>query len=99
MITVIWDTWLKPGTESEGLRLTRLVWSDMRGFEGYVSHQLYIDEDAPGHIVALGAWESREDADRVRDKYKDSDTIRQLIPLLVRPRERWITSLDDPAKS
>jgi hypothetical protein len=30
MITVIWDTWLKPGAESEGLRLTRRVWADMR---------------------------------------------------------------------
>ena len=99
MITVIWDTWLKPGSESEGLRLTRLVWSDMRGFDGYVSHQLYIDEDAPGHIIALGTWESREHADQVRDKYKDSDTIRQLIPLLARPRERWITNRDDPAAS
>jgi len=39
MITVVWDTWLKPGTEEEGLRLTRQVWSDMRSFDGYVSHQ------------------------------------------------------------
>jgi quinol monooxygenase YgiN len=91
MITVIWDTWLKPGSEAEGLRLTRQVWSDMRSFEGYVSHQLYADEDAPGHIIALGQWQRREDADRVREKYKDSETIRQLTPLLARPRDRWIT--------
>jgi hypothetical protein len=32
MVTVVWDTWLKPGTEEEGLRLTRQVWSDMRSF-------------------------------------------------------------------
>jgi hypothetical protein len=25
MVTVVWDTWLKPGTEEEGLRLTRQV--------------------------------------------------------------------------
>jgi len=30
MVTVVWDTWLKPGSEEEGLRLTRKVWSDMR---------------------------------------------------------------------
>jgi quinol monooxygenase YgiN len=97
MITVIWDTWLKPGSEAEGLRLTRQVWSDMRSFEGYVSHQLYIDEDAPGHIIALGQWQRREDADRVREKYKDSETIRQLTPLLARPRDRWITREDTGA--
>lgn len=90
-ITVVWDTWLKQGAESDGLRLTRQVWSDMRGFDGYVSHKLLIDQDDPRHIIALGRWESMQDADRVRDLYKDSETIRQLTPLLERPRERWIT--------
>ena len=33
MVTVVWDTWLKPGAEAEGLRLTRQVCSDMRRFE------------------------------------------------------------------
>jgi hypothetical protein len=50
MVTVIWDTWLKPGSEEEGLRLTQQVWADMRSFDGYVSHQVFVDEDAPGHI-------------------------------------------------
>jgi hypothetical protein len=36
MVTVIWDTWLKAGMETEGLLLTRQVWSDMRSFDGYV---------------------------------------------------------------
>ena len=49
MVTVVWDTWLKPDTEEEGLSLTRQVWSDMRSFDGYVSHQIFIDQDAPGH--------------------------------------------------
>jgi quinol monooxygenase YgiN len=95
MITVIWDTWLKPGTESEGLRVTRKVWSDMRSFEGYVSHQIFVDQDAPGHIIALGTWKSRAHADNVREKYKDSETIRHLTPLLARPRDRWITDQDE----
>ena len=97
MATFVGDTWLKAGKEAEGLRLTRQVWSDMRGFEGYISHQILVDQDAPGHIIVLGRWRSREDADRVREKYKDSGTIRQLTPLLARPRERWITSDDEPS--
>jgi quinol monooxygenase YgiN len=97
MVTVAWDTWLKAGTEAEGLRLTRQVWSDMRGFEGYKSHQILVDQDAPGHIIVLGRWRSRADADRVREKYKDSETIRQLTPLLARPRERWVTNEDEPS--
>ncbi len=96
-ITVVWDTWLKPGSETEGLALTRQVWSDMRSFEGYLGHQLLLDQDAPGHILALGHWRTRADADRVRELYKDSETIQALIPLLARPRDRWITVVDPPA--
>jgi len=95
MVTVVWDTWLTPGTEAEGLSLTRQVWSDMRGFDGYISHQIFIDQEAAGHIIALAKWRSRADADAVREKYKDAETIRQLIPLLARPRERWVTCEDE----
>jgi len=95
MITVVWDTWLKPGTEAEGLQLTRQVWSDMRGFDGYVSHQIFIDQNAPEHIIALAKWHSCADAEAVLEKYRDSETIRQLIPLLARPRERWVTCEDE----
>lgn len=96
-VVVVWDTWLKPGAEAEGLRLTRQVWADMCAFEGYVGHELLIDQDAPGHIIALGRWRRREDADQVRERYKDSETIRQLLPLLARPRERWVTVTDGTA--
>lgn len=90
MTTVLWDTWLSPGEEVEGLRLTRQVWEDMRGFEGYVSHQILVDDDDPRHIVQLGVWRTRDDADRVRTQYKDSAVIAQLTKLLARPRDRWI---------
>ena len=98
-ITVVWDTWLKPGTEAEGLTLTRRIGSDMRNLEGFLSHQNFVDQDALGHILVFAKWRGREDADRVREKYKDSETIRQLTPLLARPRDRWITQEDEPAMS
>jgi quinol monooxygenase YgiN len=95
VVTVVWDTWLKPGAEAEGLRLTRQVWSDMGSFEGYLSHLILVDQDAPGHIIAFAKWRSRADADGVREKYQDSETIRQLTPLLSRPRDRWVTAEDE----
>src|SRR5215510_14457162 len=95
VITVVWETWLKAGAEAEGLRLTRQIWSDMRAFEGYVSHQLLVDQDAPGHIIVLGRWRSRDEADRVREQYKDAETVRLLTPLLARPRDRWVTVEDE----
>ena len=91
---VVWDTWLKPGSEAEGLRLTKQVWSDMRAFEGFLSHELLIDQDAPGHVMAIARWRRREDADQVREKYKGSPVIQQLTPLLARARERWVCSED-----
>lgn len=87
--------WIKSGQEAQGLELTRRIWSDMRGFDGYVSHQLLYDADAPGHVIALGVWRSRDHADRVRGLYQDSDVIARLLPLLERPRERWIMSESD----
>lgn len=98
MVTIVWDTWLKAGTETEGLRLTRQVWSGMKGFDGYRSHQILVDEDAPGHVMAIATWRSRADADAVRDKYKHSETIRQLTLLLARPRDRWVVR-EDPTTS
>ena len=97
MITVVWDIWLKPGMEEAGLALTRQIWSDMQRFEGYVSHRLLLDQDAPQHILALGTWRSRTDADAVRERYKDSETIRRLTPLLARPRDRWVMHEERPA--
>jgi hypothetical protein len=52
-VTIVWNTWLKPGAEAEGLRLARPVWSDMRSFEAYLSHQILVDQDAPGITLGL----------------------------------------------
>ncbi|MBX3235877.1 MAG: hypothetical protein KF814_06975 [Nitrospiraceae bacterium] len=95
MVTILRDTWLKPGKAAEGIRLTRRIWSEMRQFEGFLFHQLFVDELAPTHLLALARRRSLADADVVRERYKDSDTVRQLTPLLTRPRERWITQDDD----
>jgi hypothetical protein len=46
--------------------------------EGYLSHQILLDQDVPGHVIAFARWRSWEDADRVRERYKDSETIRLL---------------------
>ena len=86
MVTVIWDTWLRPGTEEEGLRLTRQVWSDMRSFDGYVSHQIFIDQDVSGTHRRSRQVAKPRGCGRCPEKCKDSERIRQLTPLLARPR-------------
>ncbi len=97
MVPVVWDTWLKSGAEAEGFQLTRQVWSDRWSFDGYLSHQILVDEDAPGHLIACAQWQRREEAEAVLAKDKGSETIRQRTPLLARPRERWVTCEDRAA--
>jgi heme-degrading monooxygenase HmoA len=98
MVTVVWETWLNDGAEAEGLRLTRQIWSDMERVDGYVSHQLLVDEDASNHLLLVSQWQTREAADRSRDEYAGSEagskTVPQLKPLLSRERGRWVFAED-----
>ena len=99
MVTVVWETWLHPGTETEGLRLTRQIWSDMQRFDGYLSHQLLVDQDAANHLLIVSDWRNREAADRIKDEYAGSETVRLLTPLLLRPRNRWVFANKTTASS
>jgi heme-degrading monooxygenase HmoA len=90
MVTVIWETWLKSGVDQEGLSLTRRIWRDVRGFDGYVDHQLLRDVQDPCHLIVVSHWESQEFADGIRVEYADHEPVRQIGPLLARPRNRWV---------
>ena len=92
MVTIVWETWLKAGCEEEGLNLTRRIWADMTGFEGYVSHFILRDEDSCGHLLVVSTWTSRDKADKTREVYAQAEPVRLLTPLLVKPRSRWVFS-------
>lgn len=95
MITVVWETWLKPGSEDEGLALTRRIWSDMPHFQGYVSHFILRDGDEKGHLLVISEWTTREAADRIRDEYANAEPVRLITPLLAKPRNRWVFSKEE----
>ena len=99
MVTIIWETWLNPGAETEGLHLTRQIWSDMKSFDGYLSHHLLVDQDTAGHLFVVSQWRSRAEADRVKEQYAGSETVRMLMPLLARPRGRWVLSEDQSTQA
>ncbi len=61
---------------------------------GYISHQLFIDQEAPSHLLVVSQWRSREVADRIKEEYSESETVRQLKPLLTHERGRWVYSED-----
>ena len=90
MVTIVWETKLKPGREEEGLSLTRGIWADMTGFYGYLSHSILRDEDAGGHILVVSTWTSRDKADKSLKEYAGAEPVRLITPLLVEPRNRWV---------
>ena len=94
MVIVVWETWLNSGDEAEGLGLTRQIWSDMQHVDGYVSHQLLVDQDTPTHLLLVSHWRSREAADRSRREYT-SEALLKLKRLLARERGRWVYSEDE----
>ena len=90
MVIVIWETQLKAGAEKEGLRLTRQIWAEMTQKAGYLSHTLLVDEDTPGHLLVVSKWSSRQITDALRDTYTHAEPVLRLVPLLERPRNRWV---------
>jgi quinol monooxygenase YgiN len=94
MVIIVWETWLNSGDEAEGLRLTRQIWADMQYADGYISHQLLVDQDTPTHLLLISRWRSRAAADRSKRDYT-SDALRTLKRLLARERGRWVYSEDE----
>ncbi len=94
MVTVVWETRLKPEAAAEGLSLTRQIWSDMQVFEGYISHVILVDQDEVGHLLVVSEWENRDIADRLLKEYATAEPVQRILPLLSQPRNRWVCSRD-----
>lgn len=88
--TVVSSVTLLPGTEEEGVALIRKIWDDMQGFEGYVGHEVLVNQEDPCHIIQLGRWESCSHVEQVREAYKNSPVIAKFAPLLKEPRQFWV---------
>lgn len=88
MVTIIWDTLLKEEYQAEGTGIVRRIWNDMKQFEGYIDHEILIDDDAPHHVVIISHWSTRELADKTMVIYANSEPVQQLFPLLAGPRKR-----------
>lgn len=96
-VLVVWETWLRSDAEDQGLELTKRIWADMTKFNGYISHQILVDEDQRGHLLVISQWTNRTVADRIKDQYAGAEPVRLLTPLLDRPRNRWVFSLAEGA--
>jgi CheY-like chemotaxis protein len=48
----IWESQFPAAKAAEGRAVTEAIWRDMPCLEGYVSHELLVGADDPGHLLA-----------------------------------------------
>lgn len=79
-----------PERTEEGLEVTKAIWIDMPGFEGYLDHELIRDFDDPGHLIVVSRWEDREAVDEVLECYRDHPNALKANELVSEPRCRMV---------
>jgi quinol monooxygenase YgiN len=92
MIYSIWESRFPVGRAAEGRAVTEAIWRDMPGFEGYLSHELLVDSDDPGHLLVVSQWASREHADESLRRYATNPNARAANDLVTEPRRRIVAT-------
>jgi quinol monooxygenase YgiN len=87
-IYAIWESRFPASRAAEGRAVTKAIWRDMTGFDGYLHHELIVDIDDPGHLLVVSQWASREQADESVRAYADHPNARTANSLVAEPRRR-----------
>ena len=88
----IWESRFPAAQAAEGRAVTEAIWRDMTEFDGYLSHELLIDADDPGHLLVVSQWVSREHADETLRLYAAHPNARTANSLVSEPRRRILAS-------
>jgi len=91
-IYAIWESRFPAERAAEGRAVTHAIWGDMPSFEGYLSHEVLVDDDDPGHVLVISRWASRDHADESLRTYTGHPNARAANSLVVEPRRRIIAS-------
>jgi quinol monooxygenase YgiN len=91
----IWESRFPADAADEGRAVTEAIWRDMPSFDGYLSHELFIDDDDPGHLLLVSRWTSRERADAVLREYAGHRNARTADRLVTEPRCRFVAVAAD----
>jgi quinol monooxygenase YgiN len=92
VIYSIWESRFPAAHAAEGRAVTEAIWRDMPSFEGYLSHELLIDADDPGHLLVVSQWTSREDADEALRRYASHPNAQVANSLVAQPRRRLLAT-------
>ena len=91
----IWESRFPAARAAEGRAVTEAIWPDMPSFEGYLSHELLVDADDPGHLLVVSQWTSRERADASLRRYATHPNARAANRLVAEPRRRILATRAD----
>src|SRR5918996_862591 len=85
----IWESRFPAETVEDGISVTKAIWHDMLGFDGYLAHELIQDLDEPGHLIVISRWTSREAADAAMS-YLSHPNARRADQLVSESRRRTV---------
>lgn len=88
----IWESRFPAAAAAEGKAITEAIWRDMPSYDGYLSHELLVDADDPGHLLVVSQWTSRERADAVLRDYATHPNARAANELVIQPRGRFVAT-------
>jgi quinol monooxygenase YgiN len=91
----IWESRFPAARAAEGRAVTEAIWRDMPGFDGYLSHELLVDADDPGHLLVVSQWASREHADEALGRYATHPNALAANSLVTEPRRRILATRAD----
>jgi quinol monooxygenase YgiN len=88
----IWESRFPANRAAEGRAVTEAIWRDMPRFDGYLSHDLLVDADDPGHLLVVSQWATREHADESLRRYADHPNAETANGLATQPRRRIVAT-------
>jgi quinol monooxygenase YgiN len=91
-IYAIWESRFSAPRAATGRAVTEAIWRDMTSFEGYLSHELLVDIDDPGHLLVVSQWASQEHADESLRLYAGHPNARAANALVAEPRRRILAA-------
>jgi quinol monooxygenase YgiN len=62
----------------------------MPGYDGYLEHAVYVDDDDPEHLLVVSQWASRAQADAVLREYAPHPNARAADQMVREPRRRFV---------
>ncbi|MGH3428562.1 MAG: antibiotic biosynthesis monooxygenase family protein [Mycobacteriales bacterium] len=91
----IWESRFPAAAAAEGRAVTEAIWRDMAGYDGYLDHELLIDDDDLGHLLVISQWETREHADATLRNYATHPNAAAADHLVTEPRRRFIATRNE----